>query len=36
MGNGKSTTGNMLIREIMKSQKEKPKKELKFESKKSI
>ena len=35
MGNGKSTTGNMLISEIMKIQKEKPKKDQAFEAKKS-
>ena len=36
MGNGKSTTGNKLIRDILKQQKKKPKESQQFESKKSI
>ena len=32
IGNGKSTTGNMLIRELMSRQKEKPTKEQTFKA----
>jgi hypothetical protein len=36
MGNGKSTTGNHLIKQILKSQNKKPKLSQQFESKKSL
>ena len=36
MGNGKSTTGNHLIKSILKSQNKKPKLSQQFESKKSL
>jgi GTPase Era involved in 16S rRNA processing len=36
MGNGKSTTGNQLIRQILKLQKKKPKHTQQFEARKSM